>query len=441
MTRARDLANLLDTNGDVKSSALDNATTSLSDLSVTATATELNTLDGVTASTSEINTMDGVTASTSELNIMDGVTASTSELNLLDGITATTTELNYVDGVTSNIQTQIDNISADLVDDTTPQLGGNLDVNGNEITSASNGDVTINPNGTGDIILDANVGIGTSSPSTSLDVVRNGVQPLRVQSTSGTEVAINMVNTGGNVQLEAHSGNFTIDANNVGIGTTSPVSNIHIDGASAGQADLRFTDTATGETSTDGFVLGLDSAANAYVWNYENDDLYFGTNNAERMRIKADGTWGKAPSGTVLQVKHGIDNTKRTRVGTSWGAIASCPFTITPKSTSSKILVQISTIVSRYNVYGNSYFKLYRGSTDLTASNMTGSFGHWNDYHTAAFTGVGHMQLDSPSTTSAITYKIYSRSSENNLYQAIGGRGYDSAHNYGIRWTLMEIAG
>ena len=40
-----------------------------------------------------------------------GVTATASELNVLDGITATTTELNYVDGVTSNIQTQIDNIT------------------------------------------------------------------------------------------------------------------------------------------------------------------------------------------------------------------------------------------------------------------------------------------------------------------------------------------
>ena len=36
-----------------------------------------------------------------------GVTASATELNVLDGITATTTELNYVDGVTSNIQTQL----------------------------------------------------------------------------------------------------------------------------------------------------------------------------------------------------------------------------------------------------------------------------------------------------------------------------------------------
>ncbi len=76
---------------------------------------------------------------------------------------------------------------------------------------------------------DGSVGIGTSSPSTSLDVVRAGVQPLRLQSTSGTEVAINMVNTGGNVQLEAHSGNFTIDADGVGIGTSSPDSGYKLD--------------------------------------------------------------------------------------------------------------------------------------------------------------------------------------------------------------------
>lgn len=49
----------------------------------------------------------GITATASELNKLDGMTATTSELNTLDGITATTTELNYVDGVTSNIQTQL----------------------------------------------------------------------------------------------------------------------------------------------------------------------------------------------------------------------------------------------------------------------------------------------------------------------------------------------
>ena len=62
----------------------------------------------VTATAAEINIMDGVTATTSELNIMDGVTATATELNIMDGVTATTTELNHVDGVTGNIQTALD---------------------------------------------------------------------------------------------------------------------------------------------------------------------------------------------------------------------------------------------------------------------------------------------------------------------------------------------
>jgi len=37
----------------------------------------------------------------------------------------------------------------DVVDDTTPQLGGNLDVNGNSIVSTSDGNVVIAPNGAG----------------------------------------------------------------------------------------------------------------------------------------------------------------------------------------------------------------------------------------------------------------------------------------------------
>ena len=43
---------------------------------------------------------------------------------------------------------------SNVVEDTTPQLGGDLDVNGNAIVSASNGDIEITPNGTGSIILD-----------------------------------------------------------------------------------------------------------------------------------------------------------------------------------------------------------------------------------------------------------------------------------------------
>lgn len=42
---------------------------------------------------------------------------------------------------------------SDVVDDTTPQLGGNLDVNGNSIVSVSNGNIVLLPNGTGNVQL------------------------------------------------------------------------------------------------------------------------------------------------------------------------------------------------------------------------------------------------------------------------------------------------
>jgi hypothetical protein len=84
------------------------STLKINGTAVTASAAELNTLDGVTATAAEINTLDGVTATAAEINTLDGITATVAELNILDGVTATATELNYVDGVTSSIQTQLD---------------------------------------------------------------------------------------------------------------------------------------------------------------------------------------------------------------------------------------------------------------------------------------------------------------------------------------------
>jgi hypothetical protein len=116
------------------------------------------------------------------------------------------------------------------------------------------------------LVVDATnnrVGIGTASPSTSLDVVRSGVQPLRIQSTSGTEVAINMVNTGGNVQLEAHSGNFNIDADAVGIGTTSPAELLHIESGTNGeQVDIRFRGLTTSAGAGRSANIGFDPDPN-----------------------------------------------------------------------------------------------------------------------------------------------------------------------------------
>jgi hypothetical protein len=74
----------------------------------TLTSPKINEDVALSATATELNVLDGITSSTAELNILDGATVSASELNILDGATLTTTELNYVDGVTSAIQTQLD---------------------------------------------------------------------------------------------------------------------------------------------------------------------------------------------------------------------------------------------------------------------------------------------------------------------------------------------
>jgi len=50
---------------------------------------------------------------------------------------------------------------SNVVDDTSPQLGGDLDVNSNAIVSASNGNIAITPNGSGVVRIDGNVDIQT----------------------------------------------------------------------------------------------------------------------------------------------------------------------------------------------------------------------------------------------------------------------------------------
>ena len=57
---------------------------------------------------------------------------------------------------------------SNVADDTTPQLGGDLDVNGNAIVSASNGNIAITPNGSGVVRIDGSNGIDMQSGGISI---------------------------------------------------------------------------------------------------------------------------------------------------------------------------------------------------------------------------------------------------------------------------------
>jgi hypothetical protein len=142
------------------------------DVVMSATATELNVLDGITSSTAELNILDGVTSTAAELNILDGVTSTAAELNILDGATLSVTELNYVDGVTSAIQTQLDAkaplAGPALTGDATAvnlTISGNLTVNG----------TTTNINSTSLVVEDKNVVLGDVDTPTDTTADGGGI--------------------------------------------------------------------------------------------------------------------------------------------------------------------------------------------------------------------------------------------------------------------------
>ena len=107
-------------------------------------------------------------------NVISGQTAETS----LD--TSNDTVLIHDASASALKKTTLASISSalggitDVVADTTPQLGGDLDINGNDIVSTSNGNIDILPNGTGVVNLDGNGSSGGVSISDGLIDIRTG---------------------------------------------------------------------------------------------------------------------------------------------------------------------------------------------------------------------------------------------------------------------------
>ena len=188
---------------------------------VTATTSELNILDGVTSTASELNLVDGITAGTvsaSKAVIADSNKDVTGFRNLSitgdltvagDDITMgtnTSGNLLVADGTNFNSiavgdLSEISTIANDdvflavdtsggglkkvarstvvsglavsgaisnVVEDSTPQLGGDLDVNSNGLVSTSNGNIALTPNGTGVVRIDGSNGIDMESGAISI---------------------------------------------------------------------------------------------------------------------------------------------------------------------------------------------------------------------------------------------------------------------------------
>ena len=155
---------------------------------------------------------------------------------------------------------------SDVVSDTTPQLGGNLDVNGNDIVSTSNGDIDILPNGTGVVNLDGDGSTGGVSISDGLVDIRTG---------TGTRSQVKFYCESSNahaqtVQPQPHSAGVTntltlpAGGNQEIVGTTATqtLTNKTIDASQLSgtvanaRLDAQLQDVAGLATTDSGFIVG-----------------------------------------------------------------------------------------------------------------------------------------------------------------------------------------
>jgi len=149
--------------------------------------------------------------------------------------------------------------------------------------------------------------------------------------------------------------------------------------------------------------------------------------------------------GKVLQVVSSTKtNTFSTNPGNSQVDITGFSASITPASSSNKVLIQISLMGAGVNGANIANFRLLRGSTVIYQGDADSSRGR--GFSTAMeidqYTQMSNSGtfLDSPSTTSSTTYKVQVRSN-NTVYINRASTSQDDAGNYrtASTITLMEI--
>jgi len=172
-------------------------------------ATDLPTApSGITTDTSKKYSLKLTDSSTTETlswledtlpTLPSGITTDTSkEYNLKLTDSSTTETLSWVE------ESALD----DVADDTTPQLGGDLDVNGNDIVSTANADIDIIPHGTGDVNLGADtVQVGDNDADAT--ITTQGTGDLILNTNNGTNA--------GNITLaDGANGDISITPNGTG---------------------------------------------------------------------------------------------------------------------------------------------------------------------------------------------------------------------------------
>ena len=164
-------------------------------------------------------------------------------------------------------------------------------------------------------------------------------------------------------------------------------------------------------------------------------------------------TAAKRGAGAILQVQSTVKTTAFSSSSTSFTDITGLSVSITPSSTSNKILV-----FSSFTASGNTWssgsgtlFSLVRGSTGIcqgtggSSLNATAGFNAWSNGEgntRGNYSSMSIQFLDSPSTTSATTYKIQGRQTYTvgTPTFTVGSRNQDATLGFASVITAMDVA-
>ena len=171
--------------------------------------------------------------------------------------------------------------------------------------------------------------------------------------------------------------------------------------------------------------------------------------------VPAGGIPAGASGGGIIQcVSTTKTDTFSTTTQTTWVDVTGFNVSITPRSTSNKIMVLVSFYASISGNSGGYYQRLMRDSTAICIGNAAGSRQRASSYTitntaiTNGFSAVTPQQiihLDSPATTSSVTYKLqtYLIPGTNTWQFNYGVNDTDNSNQgrYASSFTVMEISG
>ena len=158
-------------------------------------------------------------------------------------------------------------------------------------------------------------------------------------------------------------------------------------------------------------------------------------------------------SGGVIQIVHTNTSSHTYNNNTSYADITGVTATITPTRSDSKILIQCSLAVSKTD--NHSFLgRVVRNGSAISGSGGVAESGHssqedgtWWLVRTTAHSANPLMvnYLDSPSSTSAVTYKAQGKTSNSGQYYAINRTVNSEDNIYASPGfssiTLMEVSG